>query len=92
MKAASFLTTTIPTTLSLNGVKLARSSYFPTFQFQEQERLTHSRGWVLVQMTVSQKHAVDVASCSSSTMRVLPQVPNTARAEVAAKEVEDILN
>jgi hypothetical protein len=74
------------TTFSLKNTKLA--SYFPASQFSVTERLTHGGGWVLVQVIVSQEQAVDVASCSSSTMRILPQVPYTARAKVATRGVK----
>lgn len=75
--------------LFLNGVKLASSSYFPNFQFQGKDWLTHSGRWVLVQVIVSQEQAVEVASCSSGTMRVLPEIPNAARAKVATREVRN---
>lgn len=53
-------------------------------QFQVQARATHSRGRMLINVIVSQKQAVNVASSSSRAIRVLPQISDAARPKVTA--------
>lgn len=55
-------------------------------QFQVQTHATHIRGRMLINVIVSQKQAVNVASSSSSAIRVLPQISDAARPKVAAGE------
>lgn len=78
------------TTESWPALSTFLPSWAPGVQFQVHARATHSRGRMLINVIVSQKQAVNVASSSSSAIWVLPQISNTARPKVAAGEWEHV--